>query len=227
MVLPRFIEVYRRYGGLAFLLALLYNPIQTPTDTTHPQYRTRRRTFSNSLPYRHIQYNASQNFVTLFCSCFSAVTVKPAYIDRNQSQTHSADTHTRGHTHCELDIRINTSDISCVCLCPKCVPSGLEWRSLLSSAVVPCLTLLMAFLVFFQLEKYNLTFDTNCYSWQIRDVGDLARRFPRIPIIMNHFGGTWGVDSSSYGLLCTSRLKFELCQNRQQNSAMHYAAAVQ
>ena len=46
---------------------------------------------------------------------------------------------------------------------------------------------------FAQLEKKGLTFEAWCYHPQIPDLTDLARAFPGVTIILNHFGGPLGI----------------------------------
>ncbi len=46
---------------------------------------------------------------------------------------------------------------------------------------------------FAQLQKYNLTFDSWLYHTQIKELTQLARKFPDTLIILNHVGGPLGV----------------------------------
>ena len=46
---------------------------------------------------------------------------------------------------------------------------------------------------FAQLEKFGLTWEAWCYHPQIPELIDLARAFPGITIIFNHFGGPLGI----------------------------------
>ena len=42
---------------------------------------------------------------------------------------------------------------------------------------------------FARLKKYNLVFDAWLYFHQMRELADLAKTFPNIPIVLNHVGG--------------------------------------
>ncbi|MFM0011736.1 amidohydrolase family protein [Paraburkholderia sediminicola] len=44
-----------------------------------------------------------------------------------------------------------------------------------------------------RLGAFNLCFDAWLYHTQIRELADLARAFPELPIVMNHLGGPLGV----------------------------------
>lgn len=44
-----------------------------------------------------------------------------------------------------------------------------------------------------QFDRHSLSFDTWCLSPQINEVTALARKFPRVPIILNHFGTPLGI----------------------------------
>jgi predicted TIM-barrel fold metal-dependent hydrolase len=44
-----------------------------------------------------------------------------------------------------------------------------------------------------QLEKFGLSFEAWCYHTQIPELMDLARAFPGVTIILNHFGGPLGI----------------------------------
>lgn len=44
-----------------------------------------------------------------------------------------------------------------------------------------------------QLARYQMTFEGWCYHHQIKELTDLARAFPDITIILDHFGGPLGV----------------------------------
>jgi predicted TIM-barrel fold metal-dependent hydrolase len=46
---------------------------------------------------------------------------------------------------------------------------------------------------FAQLEPMGLTFEAWCYHTQIPELADLARAFPGVTIILNHFGGPLGI----------------------------------
>ena len=46
---------------------------------------------------------------------------------------------------------------------------------------------------FAELERRNLTFDAWLYHPQIPELTDLARCFPNVTIIFDHFGGPLGI----------------------------------
>jgi L-fuconolactonase len=46
---------------------------------------------------------------------------------------------------------------------------------------------------FSYLQKYGLSFDSWLYFTQLTELADLARAFPRTPVIVNHIGGLLGV----------------------------------
>lgn len=46
---------------------------------------------------------------------------------------------------------------------------------------------------FARLCKFSLSFDAWLYHTQIRELTDLARTFPAVPIVIDHVGGPLGI----------------------------------
>src|SRR5215813_1370732 len=53
------------------------------------------------------------------------------------------------------------------------------------------------------LEKYGLSWDLRVPYWHLGEAADVARQFPRIPIVLNHTGFPW--DRSEEGLAAWRR----------------------
>ena len=53
------------------------------------------------------------------------------------------------------------------------------------------------------LEKYGLSWDLRVPSWHLAEAAEVARQFPRTPIVLNHTGFPW--DRSEAGLAAWRR----------------------
>ena len=52
-------------------------------------------------------------------------------------------------------------------------------------------------------EKYGLSWDLRVPYWHLAEAAEVARQFPRIPIVLNHTGFPW--DRSEEGLAAWRR----------------------